>query len=279
MKWTYLLIFTSYLSFSQEFKMVYFDFDKSVLNESQNKDFQNFIPQKDSIIIHKIFGFCDVRGNHPYNDILSDKRANHVYQLLKENYFHFSDSLAIQGFGKRIALPREHSQNRRTEIWYSKRISQKQDTQYIIIPDTIYEFNTEEAEEIFEKPTLTEQFDRVKKGDIIVIENIYFHFDSDKIKMESESVLKELVYNLASYPPLKIEIQAHICCNPDKEKIENLSEKRAKAIYKYLVKSGISKKRLAYSFYGSTRPIYPLPEKNESEKQANRRIEILILNK
>lgn len=277
MKWIYLLIFTSYLSFSQEVKIIYFDFDKSILNESQNKDFESFLSEKDSIIIHKIFGFCDIRGNNPYNDILSEKRANHIYHLLNENHFHFSDSLTIQGFGKRISLKNKHFQNRRTEIWYSILISNKvNNTLSFIIPETIIE---SDIEEIIEKPTLTEEFDKAKKGDKIVIDNIHFHFDSDKIKMESEPVLKELVYNLASYPPLRIEIQAHICCNPDKEKIENLSAKRAKAIYKYLVKSGISKKRLAYSYYGSTRPIYPIPEKNEAEKQANRRIEILILNK
>jgi len=250
------------------------------LNESQNRDFQSFLFQKDSLIVHKIFGFCDVRGNHTYNDILSKKRANHLYHLLKEYNFHFSDSLIIQGFGKRLPLQGDHSQNRRAEIWYSKLIPQQKDgTLSTQINEPNEKSHIEEPEKTIEKPTLTELFDAAKKGDVIVIEDIYFHFDSDKIKIESELVLKELFYNLASYPPLKIEIQAHICCNPDKDGIENLSEKRAKAIYKYLVKSGISKKRLTYSSYGSTRPIYPIPEKNETERQANRRIEILILNK
>ena len=38
----------------------------------------------------------------------------------------------------------------------------------------------------------------------------------------------------------------------------------------------IPKSRLSYQGFGSTQPIFPLPEKNEAERAANRRVEILI---
>jgi len=36
---------------------------------------------------------------------------------------------------------------------------------------------------------------------------------------------------------------------------------------------------LAYNGIGSNFPIYPIPEKNEEERIANRRVEILIVRK
>jgi outer membrane protein OmpA-like peptidoglycan-associated protein len=56
-----------------------------------------------------------------------------------------------------------------------------------------------------------------------------------------------------------------------------LSTQRAKAIYNFLVVNGISKSRLSYKGFGSTQPIFPLPEKDETQRAANRRVEILII--
>jgi outer membrane protein OmpA-like peptidoglycan-associated protein len=36
---------------------------------------------------------------------------------------------------------------------------------------------------------------------------------------------------------------------------------------------------LAYKGFGSNQPVYPIPEKNEEEKIANRRVEIEIVKK
>lgn len=278
MKRLYLFFLLPFFCFSQQVEVFYFDFDKAVLNQEEQIRFHEFSKQKDSIVIHQVFGYCDVRGDHPYNDILSDKRAGHLLELLQKNNFTFSEPLSIKGFGKRFDQNRIRSKNRKTEVWYSaiEKIKKIEKTEIITIP---VNETFDKKEEPVEKPSLTELFDNARKGDTITLENIYFFFDSDKIKPESEPVLQELYYNLVSYPPLKIEIHAHICCNPDKKGIENLSQKRAKALYRYLTKSGISKKRLSYKHFGSTKPIYPIPEKNEKERQTNRRIEILITDK
>ena len=57
----------------------------------------------------------------------------------------------------------------------------------------------------------------------------------------------------------------------------DLSGQRAKAIRNFLTGNGIDKSRLSYKGFGSTQPIYPIPEKNEAERAANRRVEILIV--
>ena len=80
---------------------------------------------------------------------------------------------------------------------------------------------------------------------------------------------------MLNFPKLEIEIHGYICCNPDPNDTK-LSIRRAHKIYKYLTQNGVDAKRLNYKGFGSSNPVFPLPEKSESEKAANRRVEILI---
>jgi outer membrane protein OmpA-like peptidoglycan-associated protein len=61
--------------------------------------------------------------------------------------------------------------------------------------------------------------------------------------------------------------------------VDDISLKRAKTVYNFLLSNGISADRITYKGFASSRPIYPLPEKNEEERVANRRVEILIIEK
>ena len=59
----------------------------------------------------------------------------------------------------------------------------------------------------------------------------------------------------------------------------DLSTQRAKAINNFLVSNGINEKRLTYKGFGSSDPIFPLPEKDEAQRAANRRVEIMIVSR
>ena len=90
---------------------------------------------------------------------------------------------------------------------------------------------------------------------------------------------------MQKYPTLKIEIQGHICCQKEDIRKEYnveggilLSINRAKAVYNYLVKNGIAPARMTYEGYGGFHKRYPL-EQNRYEREMNRRVEILILEK
>ena len=74
---------------------------------------------------------------------------------------------------------------------------------------------------------------------------------------------------------MKIQIQGHICCVS--KDVRDLATLRAKAIYKFLEYNEIDKSRMTYIGYGSDRPLYPIPEKSEEEREANRRVEIEII--
>jgi outer membrane protein OmpA-like peptidoglycan-associated protein len=95
---------------------------------------------------------------------------------------------------------------------------------------------------------------------------------------ESKPIREELLQALKNNPKLKIEIQGHICCALGKDK-EEIALKRCVATYDYLISKGIDKTRLSYKSYDSTQPIFPIPEKTEEQRKANRRVEILIIDK
>ncbi|MBF6609146.1 MAG: OmpA family protein, partial [Flavobacterium sp.] len=92
---------------------------------------------------------------------------------------------------------------------------------------------------------------------------------------DSRGKLYELLFVMQSNPELKIEIQGHLCCMPVDR--NNLSTHRARAIYKFLEAHDIPKNRISYKGFGSDRPLFPIPEKNEQERAANRRVEILVV--
>jgi len=121
---------------------------------------------------------------------------------------------------------------------------------------------------------ITKQIHLVKVGDKLRLKNLNFYAGTDKITVESQPELNKLVDILTTKPTLKIEIQGHICCYT--EGFEEVSHQRAAAVYHYLVKHGISKKRLSATGFGGRKPIHKIPEKDEWEREDNRRVEIEI---
>ena len=60
-------------------------------------------------------------------------------------------------------------------------------------------------------------------------------------------------------------------------KVQRLSEDRAKAVKKFLKNNGILPDRMTTKGYGNTKMKYEKPKKTWQE-EANRRVEILIIN-
>ena len=55
-----------------------------------------------------------------------------------------------------------------------------------------------------------------------------------------------------------------------------LSERRAKAVYEYLIQQGVSPQKLSYSYYGMTKPI--ATNKTSEGRRINRRVEFDIID-
>jgi outer membrane protein OmpA-like peptidoglycan-associated protein len=115
----------------------------------------------------------------------------------------------------------------------------------------------------------------IKAGKTFVLSNIFFDFDSDKLKVESDAELIQLADFLRKNSRLKVEISGHTDNIGSSEYNLKLSENRAKAIFDYL-KQFIEVSQMIYKGYGSEIPI----ASNDSEqgRAQNRRSEIKILS-
>jgi outer membrane protein OmpA-like peptidoglycan-associated protein len=112
-----------------------------------------------------------------------------------------------------------------------------------------------------------------KKGCWALKGMLLFDFDSSTIKPEAYPLLDEVAVILEKNPEIKGEIRGHADSTGHDEYNWKLSEKRAKAVDKYLEDKGIDSSRWTIKGYGSSQPI----ESNETEegRQANRRVELV----
>lgn len=76
---------------------------------------------------------------------------------------------------------------------------------------------------------------------------------------------------LIEHPSRKISIEGHVCCGPDMR----VSRKRAKKVYKMLRKLEVPKEQMKYVGRSFDAPKVE-KEKNETDKDMNRRVEIIL---
>lgn len=195
--------------------------------------------------------------------------------LLQKNSMTISDKVVLKSVGEDFKFSKNQSENRKVVLWYTekppaeiKNSGTEKDSVFSTVSDLVKQ----------EKSKLAGKFAKAKKGDLIRINNIIFYFNAEKIEEKSMPLLEELLQIMKDNPKLRIEIQGHICCNPNPQDTK-LSYRRAIVIFKYLVNNGIPVGRLSYKGFGSNNPIYKVPERNEKERAANRRVEILIVEK
>jgi outer membrane protein OmpA-like peptidoglycan-associated protein len=87
--------------------------------------------------------------------------------------------------------------------------------------------------------------------------------------------LNKLYKFLVDNAGLKIEISGHTDNVGTEQYNVELSEKRARSVYNYLIDKGIDPKRLSYEGYGESDPI--ATNETEEGRAKNRRTEIKIL--
>jgi len=114
----------------------------------------------------------------------------------------------------------------------------------------------------------------IRTGEIVVMNNIFFDFDSDLLKNESLVELNKLIQLLADNPTMHIEIRGHTDNVGSPQYNRTLSEKRATSVFNYLINSEINKSRLSFRGYGDTIPI--APNDTEEGRALNRRTEFRV---
>ena len=99
------------------------------------------------------------------------------------------------------------------------------------------------------------QITKIKVGQTLRINNLFFQADSTDVVPESFTVLDEIYDFLAANPAVVIEIGGHTNNIPSHDYCDKLSTERAKSVAYYLYNKGISDNRIAYKGYGKRTPI------------------------
>lgn len=271
------LLFFVFQSFSQKQFEVYFDFNKDVPNEKSSDKLNDWIKMNQSAEIISIKGYCDSVDNKFYNKELAEKRIKSTLEILEKNSISINDNLIIEAVGEDFQQSKNQNENRKVVFNYLEKSEPKSinlsENKSIEVVDEIVVNKIET-----ERSSLFKKFEKAKIGDRIAIYNINFKFNSETIEETSGPLLEDLLFIMERNPKLVIKIHGHICCNPNPYNTK-LSFRRALKIFKYLRDKGIQQNRLAYNGVGSNNPIYPIPENNEEERIANRRVEIEIVRK
>ncbi len=254
MKSKILLLFflISIKSAGQKQLEVFFDFNKDFPNTASILEINEWISKNKNVEITKLLGYCDSIDTKNYNKKLAERRIENVQILLDKSGLKFNKELQKIAFGKDFKQSKIQAENRKVTIFYN------------------------EPQVLPVESELTKKIKRSKVGELITLPNIYFFNNSARIVPKSDPTLQELRCAMEENLKLKIEIQGHICCQT-KGDVADVSTARAKAIYSYLIRSKIDRKRMTFKGYGNTKPIHPIPEKSAQEEDENRRVEILIV--
>lgn len=239
-------------SFSQKKLEVFFDFNKDFPNQSSILTINEWMASNRNIEIIKLLGYCDSIDTKNYNKKLAERRIESVRDLLEKSGLKFNKNLEKIAIGKDFKQSKIQAENRKVTIFYNEQ-----------------QIKPIESE-------LTKQIRNSKVGETIKLPNIYFFNNSDQIVAKSQPTLFDLLTAMEENPKLKIEIQGHICCQLVSD-INDVSTARAKTIYSYLIRNKIDRKRMTFKGFGISKPIHKIPEKNETEANENRRVEILIV--
>ena len=276
---------------AQEQFSVYFDSNKFNLTSKETQSLNQWMASKLAVKIVGIHGFTDEDGSNGFNDTLAKNRINFIYDLIKDK-IKIRDDFKTRSFGELHQLSKIKAENRKVTLFYIEAKDLERENEILGIKEVA---PVEELKEIihypekliFDNPDGTKseyildvnfmrKIAETPVGEKLKIDNLNFKINTFIVVPESKGKMYELLVVLQKNPKLKIEIQGHLCCMPI-DRLD-LSTQRAKAINNFLVANGIKENRLTYKGFGSTKPIFPLPEKDEAQRAANRRVEIEIVS-
>jgi outer membrane protein OmpA-like peptidoglycan-associated protein len=225
-----------------------------------------FLDDIESIDIQKIsiYGFCDDRGSHSYNMSLSQNRANTIKQVFTNKEFDNSLISNTDGKGELLLkiikdnhIDKIRGLNRKVEIIV-----------FPVFPARKNNFNSQRLEDILNGDLIV--------GEKILLENLLFERGYSYLIPESRVLLSTIAKILKKRKDIHFTIQGHVCCtNGERDAIDgrtkkrNLSQARAKYIYEYLLRKGVSSRRMKY--VGMKRK-FPLG----GPQRLDRRVELLV---
>jgi len=103
-----------------------------------------------------------------------------------------------------------------------------------------------------------------------------FDEGSATVKPEFDATLLEISREVRDRSQTFVDVFAHSDLSGSPQGNQSISDRRAAAVASYLAGHGVGKSRIASKGLGESSPLYN-PETNETQKAANRRVEIRLL--
>jgi len=287
-----LLLFPAMLVAQEQFS-VYFDSNKYELTKKEQDRLQAWISSNSTSKVLAINGYTDEDGTIGLNDTLSQRRVTTVFSSIKGKVAARSD-FKTRSFGKLHKQSPVKAENRKVTIYFLQQKDLARENEVLGITETpkttapakpkgpvsypatvMAKGPGGKEEELKLDQAFMKQLGDAKQGEKIRIPNLNFYENTFGVMPDSRPRLFELLEVMKANPSLKIKLQGHVCCM--KADRNDLSTQRAKAIMMFLNKSGIDKSRLSFEGFGVSQPMYAIPEKDAEEREANRRVEVLIM--
>jgi OOP family OmpA-OmpF porin len=133
--------------------------------------------------------------------------------------------------------------------------------------DVLPESGNELERDIYLKP--------IKKGKSVRLNNIFFEFNSANISEESKTEIMKVAQFIKDNPGVRLSIEGHTDDQGSYDYNMSLSERRAKAVYDFLLNADISPELLTFKGFGETMPV--TENKDEKSRGLNRRIEFSVI--
>ncbi|MFC6876456.1 OmpA family protein [Flavobacterium myungsuense] len=286
-----LFLFSITSVIAQEQFSIYFESNKYEFTPSESQRLSLWINENPMIKVLGIHGFCDEDGSFGFNDTLAKKRINFVYNVIKDKV-NIREDFKTRSFGELHSYSKIKAENRKVTLFYIESKDFIHENEILGIkenPTKLSKVAIQYPEKlVFDNPDgsqseykldvdFMQKMSEASIGEKLKLENLNFQINTYIVVPNSKGKIYELLVVMQKNPNLKIEIQGHLCCMPV-DRLD-LSTQRAKAINNFLVANGINENRLTFKGFGSSQPIYTLPEKDETQRAANRRVEIMITNR
>ncbi|MNK06514.1 Photosystem I chlorophyll a apoprotein A2 [compost metagenome] len=288
------LIFSFFFSITmqaQEQFSVFFETNRYDLKKSESERLSAWLAENPGSKILAINGYTDEDGSIGLNDTLAQRRVSQVFKLI-ENKVKIREDFKTRSFGKLHKQSPVKAENRKVVIYYLQEKDLSKENEIlgltetkkpevkpagpVVYPDKVVVQRPDgKTEEIVLDVAFMKRVGEAKAGEKLKIDNLNFYENTFAVMPDSRPKLYELLETMKLHPKLKIKLQGHVCCMKADRK--DLSTQRAKAVMMFLNQNGIEKIRLSFQGFGVSQPVYPIPEKTPEEREANRRVEVLVV--
>jgi outer membrane protein OmpA-like peptidoglycan-associated protein/Tol biopolymer transport system component len=136
-------------------------------------------------------------------------------------------------------------------------------------------FNLTETHSATEPYVVNIKLEKPQVGANTILRNIFFKFDSYELMPQSFVELNQMAVFIKNSAGVKFEIGGHTDNVGNDAYNQQLSEKRAKSVYDYLISQGVGQSQLSYKGYGKSAPVGD--NATAEGREANRRTELKVV--